>query len=178
MSDTITVFSFVTHICRDVNYGWIIRYIHANGVSVFFICLFLHVGWGLCYRSYTFLETWNIQVILLSTVIAIAFIGYILPWGQIFWGATVITSLLSAILYIGTNLVEWISGGFSVDKATLIRFFALHFILLFIIAALAIVHVLFLHETGSNNPTGITSDAEKIPSHPYYTIKDIQGSYF
>lgn len=175
-SDTITAFSSVTHICRDVNYGWIIRYMHANGASIFFICLFLHVGRGLYYGSYTFLETWNIGVILLFTVIATAFVGYVLPWGQIsFWGATVITNLLSAIPYVGTNLVEWIWGGFSVDKATLTRFFAFHFILPFIIAALAIVHLLFLHETGSNNPTGIPSDADKIPFHPYYTIKDILG---
>lgn len=175
-SDTITAFSSVTHICRDVNYGWIIRYIHANGASIFFICLFIHVGRGLYYGSYIFLETWNIGVILLFTVIATAFIGYVLPWGQIsFWGATVITNLLSAIPYIGTNLVEWIWGGFSVDKATLTRFFAFHFILPFIIAALAMVHLLFLHETGSSNPTGITSDTDKIPFHPYYTIKDILG---
>lgn len=177
-SDTITAFSSVTHICRDVNYGWLIRYIHANGASIFFICLFLHVGRGIYYGSYTFIETWNIGVILLFAVIATAFIGYVLPWGQIsFWGATVITNLLSAIPYIGTTLVEWIWGGFSVDKATLTRFFAFHFILPFIIAALAIVHLLFLHETGSNNPTGLNSDADKIPFHPYYTIKDILGIF-
>nr|YP_007626211.1 cytochrome b [Hippocamelus antisensis]AEP21480.1 cytochrome b [Hippocamelus antisensis] len=176
-SDTTTAFTSVTHICRDVNYGWIIRYMHANGASMFFICLFMHVGRGLYYGSYTFLETWNIGVILLFTVMATAFVGYVLPWGQMsFWGATVITNLLSAIPYIGTNLVEWIWGGFSVDKATLTRFFAFHFILPFIITALAMVHLLFLHETGSNNPTGIPSDADKIPFHPYYTIKDILGA--
>lgn len=177
-SDTITAFSSVTHICRDVNYGWLIRYIHANGASIFFICLFLHVGRGIYYGSYTFIETWNIGVILLFAIIATAFIGYVLPWGQIsFWGATVITNLLSAIPYIGNTLVEWIWGGFSVDKATLTRFFAFHFILPFIIAALAIVHLLFLHETGSNNPTGLNSDADKIPFHPYYTIKDLLGIF-
>ena len=176
-SDTITALSSVTHICRDVNYSWIIWYIHTNGASMFFICLFMHVGRGLYYRSYTFLETWNIRVGLLFATIATAFTGYVLPWGQIsFWGATVITNLLSAIPYIGTNLVEWIWGGFSVDKASLTRFFAFHFILPFIIAALIIVHLLFLHETGSNNPTGISSDADKIPFHPYYTIKDILGA--
>ena len=178
-SDTTTAFSSVTHICRDVNYGWVIRYLHANGASMFFICLFIHVGRGLYYGSYIFLETWNIGVVLLFTVIATAFIGYVLPWGQIsFWGATVITNLLSAIPYIGTDLVEWIWGGFSVDKATLTRFFAFHFILPFIITALAAVHLLFLHETGSNNPTGISSDIDKIPFHPYYTIKDILGALF
>nr|P92592.1 RecName: Full=Cytochrome b; AltName: Full=Complex III subunit 3; AltName: Full=Complex III subunit III; AltName: Full=Cytochrome b-c1 complex subunit 3; AltName: Full=Ubiquinol-cytochrome-c reductase complex cytochrome b subunit [Bubalus quarlesi]BAA11627.1 cytochrome b [Bubalus quarlesi] len=175
--DTTTAFSSVAHICRDVNYGWIIRYMHANGASMFFICLYMHVGRGMYYGSYTFLETWNIGVILLFAVMATAFMGYVLPWGQMsFWGATVITNLLSAIPYIGTSLVEWIWGGFSVDKATLTRFFAFHFILPFIIAALAMVHLLFLHETGSNNPTGISSDTDKIPFHPYYTIKDILGA--
>uniref|UniRef100_A7K700 Cytochrome b n=1 Tax=Niviventer brahma TaxID=1925727 RepID=A7K700_9MURI len=177
-SDTMTAFSSVTHICRDVNYGWFIRYLHANGASMFFICLFLHVGRGMYYGSYTFLETWNIGVALLFAVMATAFMGYVLPWGQMsFWGATVITNLLSAIPYIGATLVEWIWGGFSVDKATLTRFFAFHFILPFIIAALAIVHLLFLHETGSNNPTGLNSDADKIPFHPYYTIKDLLGVF-
>nr|AHD26610.1 cytochrome b [Napaeozapus insignis insignis] len=177
-SDTTTAFSSVTHICRDVNYGWLIRYLHANGASLFFICLFLHVGRGLYYGSYTFIETWNIGILLLFAVMATAFMGYVLPWGQMsFWGATVITNLLSAIPYIGSTLVEWIWGGFSVDKATLTRFFAFHFILPFIIAALAIVHLLFLHETGSNNPTGLISDADKIPFHPYYTIKDALGFF-
>nr|ALL73585.1 cytochrome b [Procyon cancrivorus] len=175
--DTTTAFSSVAHICRDVNYGWIIRYMHANGASMFFMCLFLHVGRGLYYGSYMFSETWNIGIILLFTVMATAFMGYVLPWGQMsFWGATVITNLLSAIPYIGSSLVEWIWGGFSVDKATLTRFFAFHFILPFIISALAMIHLLFLHETGSNNPSGITSESDKIPFHPYYTIKDILGA--
>lgn len=175
-SDTLTAFSSVAHICRDVNYGWLIRNLHANGASIFFICLFIHVGRGIYYGSYLFKETWNIGVILLLTVIATAFVGYVLPWGQIsFWGATVITNLLSAIPYIGNTLVEWIWGGFSVDKATLTRFFAFHFILPFIIIALVIVHLLFLHETGSNNPTGLNPDSDKIPFHPYYTIKDALG---
>nr|YP_637178.1 cytochrome b [Distoechurus pennatus]Q1MWK0.1 RecName: Full=Cytochrome b; AltName: Full=Complex III subunit 3; AltName: Full=Complex III subunit III; AltName: Full=Cytochrome b-c1 complex subunit 3; AltName: Full=Ubiquinol-cytochrome-c reductase complex cytochrome b subunit [Distoechurus pennatus]BAE93966.1 cytochrome b [Distoechurus pennatus] len=175
-SDTSTAFSSVAHICRDVNYGWLIRNLHANGASMFFMCLFLHVGRGLYYGSYMYKETWNIGVILLLTVMATAFVGYVLPWGQMsFWGATVITNLLSAIPYIGTTLVEWIWGGFSVDKATLTRFFAFHFILPFIITALVIVHLLFLHETGSNNPSGINSNSDKIPFHPYYTIKDMLG---
>nr|AIG93772.1 cytochrome b [Monodelphis americana]AIG93774.1 cytochrome b [Monodelphis americana] len=175
-SDTLTAFSSVAHICRDVNYGWLIRNLHANGASMFFMCLFLHVGRGIYYGSYMFKETWNIGVILLLTVMATAFVGYVLPWGQMsFWGATVITNLLSAIPYIGSTLVEWIWGGFSVDKATLTRFFAFHFILPFIIMALVIVHLLFLHETGSNNPTGINPNSDKIPFHPYYTIKDALG---
>nr|YP_161259.1 cytochrome b [Notoryctes typhlops]CAG26458.1 cytochrome b [Notoryctes typhlops] len=178
-SDTTTAFSSVAHICRDVNYGWLIRNLHANGASMFFMCLFLHVGRGIYYGSYLYKETWNIGVILLLTVMATAFVGYVLPWGQMsFWGATVITNLLSAIPYIGTTLVEWIWGGFSVDKATLTRFFAFHFILPFIIAALALVHLIFLHETGSNNPSGINPDADKIPFHPYYTIKDALGLVF
>uniref|UniRef100_Q9TDL2 Cytochrome b n=9 Tax=Delphinidae TaxID=9726 RepID=CYB_CEPCM len=177
--DTSTAFSSVAHICRDVNYGWFIRYLHANGASMFFICLYAHIGRGLYYGSYMFQETWNIGVLLLLTVMATAFVGYVLPWGQMsFWGATVITNLLSAIPYIGTTLVEWIWGGFSVDKATLTRFFAFHFILPFIITALAAVHLLFLHETGSNNPTGIPSNMDMIPFHPYYTIKDILGALF
>nr|ABU68740.1 cytochrome b [Cormura brevirostris] len=175
-SDTATAFNSVTHICRDVNYGWLLRYLHANGASMFFICLYLHVGRGLYYGSYTYTETWNVGILLLFAVMATAFMGYVLPWGQMsFWGATVITNLLSAIPYIGTTLVEWIWGGFSVDKATLTRFFAFNFLLPFIIAALVMVHLLFLHETGSNNPTGIPSNADMIPFHPYYTIKDILG---
>nr|AIZ98091.1 cytochrome b [Microtus majori] len=175
-SDTATAFSSVAHICRDVNYGWLIRYMHANGASMFFICLFLHVGRGVYYGSYNMIETWNMGIILLFAVMATAFMGYVLPWGQMsVWGATVITNLLSTIAYMGTTLVEWIWGGFSVDKATLTRFFAFHLIQPLIITALVLVHLLFLHETGSNNPTGLNSDADKIPFHPYYTIKDFLG---
>nr|ASU92801.1 cytochrome b [Proechimys guyannensis] len=178
-ADTTTAFSSVTHICRDVNYGWLIRYAHANGASMFFIFLYFHIGRGIYYGSYTFMETWNIGVILLFAVMATAFMGYVLPWGQMsFWGATVITNLLSAIPYIGPSLVEWIWGGFSVDKATLTRFFAFHFVLPFIITAMVMIHLLFLHETGSNNPSGLNSDSDKIPFHPYYTIKDILGLLF
>nr|ABN15069.1 cytochrome b [Fukomys sp. PAVD-2007] len=178
-ADITTAFSSVAHICRDVNYGWLIRYTHANGASMFFICLYVHVGRGIYYGSYMFTETWNMGIILLFSVMATAFMGYVLPWGQMsFWGATVITNLLSAIPYIGTSLVEWIWGGFSVDKATLTRFFAFHFILPFIITALTVVHLLFLHETGSNNPSGIDSNSDKIPFHPYYSIKDFMGFLF
>lgn len=174
--DTITAFSSISHICRDVNYGWIIRQLHSNGASIFFLCLYTHIGRNIYYGSYLYSETWNTGIILLLITIATAFIGYVLPWGQIsFWGATVITNLFSAIPYIGTDLVEWIWGGFSVDKATLNRFFALHFILPFTMIALAGVHLTFLHETGSNNPLGLTSDSDKIPFHPYYTIKDFLG---
>nr|AFA46204.1 cytochrome b [Cercopithecus mona] len=174
--DTSSAFSSIAHITRDVNYGWIIRYLHANGASMFFICLFLHVGRGLYYGSFLLLKTWNTGITLLLMTMATAFMGYVLPWGQMsFWGATVITNLLSAIPYIGTDLVQWIWGGYSIGNPTLSRFFTLHFILPFIITALTTVHLLFLHETGSNNPCGIPSDSDKITFHPYYTIKDVLG---
>lgn len=169
-------FSSVAHITRDVNYGWLLRNIHANGASWFFICLYLHAARGLYYGSYTNIETWNIGVILLIIVIASAFMGYVLVWGQIrFWGATVITNLFSAIPYVGKSLVEWLWGGFAIDNATLNRFFALHFIIPFLIAALTVIHILFLHQTGSNNPLGLNSNSDKIPFHVYYSIKDLLG---
>nr|AUQ23563.1 cytochrome b [Channa lucius] len=175
-SDISTAFSSVAHICRDVNYGWLIRNLHANGASFFFICIYLHIGRGLYYGSYLYKETWNIGVILLLLVMMTAFVGYVLPWGQMsFWGATVITNLLSAVPYVGNALVQWIWGGFSVDNATLTRFFAFHFLFPFLIAALTIIHLLFLHETGSTNPAGLNSDADKIPFHPYFSFKDLLG---
>nr|YP_009700520.1 cytochrome b [Xenopus andrei]QEQ13591.1 cytochrome b [Xenopus andrei] len=175
-ADTSMAFSSVAHICRDVNYGWLIRNLHANGASFFFICIYLHIGRGLYYGSFLFKETWNIGVILLFLVMATAFVGYVLPWGQMsFWGATVITNLLSAIPYIGNVLVQWIWGGFSVDNPTLTRFFAFHFLLPFIIAGASILHLLFLHETGSTNPTGLNSDPDKVPFHPYFSYKDLLG---
>nr|YP_009441290.1 cytochrome b [Eleotris picta]ATN23251.1 cytochrome b [Eleotris picta]ATN23264.1 cytochrome b [Eleotris picta]BAJ07637.1 cytochrome b [Eleotris sp. TG-2010] len=175
-ADVGTAFSSVAHICRDVNFGWLIRNLHANGASFFFICIYLHIGRGLYYGSYLYKETWNIGVVLLLLVMMTAFVGYVLPWGQMsFWGATVITNLLSAVPYVGNTLVQWIWGGFSVDNATLTRFFAFHFLLPFIIAAVTVLHLLFLHETGSNNPTGLNSDADKIPFHPYFSYKDLLG---
>nr|YP_004123255.1 cytochrome b [Tachysurus nitidus]ADL09007.1 cytochrome b [Tachysurus nitidus]QST15546.1 cytochrome b [Tachysurus nitidus] len=175
-SDISTAFSSVAHICRDVNYGWIIRNLHANGASFFFICIYLHIGRGLYYGSYLYKETWNIGVILLLLVMMTAFVGYVLPWGQMsFWGATVITNLLSAVPYMGDMLVQWIWGGFSVDNATLTRFFAFHFLLPFAVVAATLLHALFLHETGSNNPLGLNSDADKISFHPYFSYKDILG---
>nr|YP_003097554.1 cytochrome b [Takifugu fasciatus]AAW30163.1 cytochrome b [Takifugu fasciatus]ACU09514.1 cytochrome b [Takifugu fasciatus] len=175
-SDISTAFSSVAHICRDVNYGWLIRNLHANGASFFFICLYSHIGRGLYYGSYLSKETWNVGVVLLLLVMATAFVGYVLPWGQMsFWGATVITNLLSAVPYVGNTLVQWVWGGFSVDSATLTRFFAFHFLLPFIVAAAAIVHLIFLHETGSNNPLGLNSNTDKIPFHPYFSYKDLLG---
>nr|ALS88376.1 cytochrome b [Aphanius fasciatus]ALS88387.1 cytochrome b [Aphanius fasciatus] len=175
-SDISMAFSSVAHICRDVNYGWLIRNMHANGASFFFICIYLHIGRGLYYGSYLYKETWNVGVILLLLVMMTAFVGYVLPWGQMsFWGATVITNLLSAVPYIGDMLVQWIWGGFSVDNATLTRFFAFHFLFPFVIAAATMVHLVFLHETGSNNPTGLNSDADKVSFHPYFSYKDLLG---
>nr|AFO85192.1 cytochrome b [Prinia erythroptera] len=175
-ADTSLAFSSVVHMCRDVQFGWLIRNLHANGASFFFICIYLHIGRGFYYGSYLNKETWNVGVILLLTLMATAFVGYVLPWGQMsFWGATVITNLFSAIPYIGQTLVEWAWGGFSVDNPTLTRFFAIHFLLPFVIVGLTLVHLTLLHETGSNNPLGIPSDCDKIPFHPYYTTKDIVG---
>lgn len=175
-ADVNIAFNRVNHICRDVNYGWLLRTIHANGASFFFICIYLHVGRGIYYGSYLFTPTWIIGVIILFLVIGTAFIGYVLPWGQIsFWGATVITNLLSAVPYLGLDLVQWIWGGFAVDNATLTRFFTFHFILPFIVLAITIIHLLFLHQTGSNNPIGLNSNTDKIPFHPYFTYKDIVG---
>nr|AAZ22870.1 cytochrome b [Emberiza rutila] len=175
-ADTNLAFSSVAHMCRDVQFGWLIRNLHANGASFFFICIYLHIGRGLYYGSYLYMETWNIGIVLLIALMATAFVGYVLPWGQMsFWGATVITNLFSAIPYIGQTLVEWAWGGFSVDNPTLTRFFALHFLLPFVIVGITLVHLTFLHETGSNNPLGIPSDCDKIPFHPYYTIKDALG---
>ena len=169
-------FSSVAHISRDVNYGWIIRSIHANGASIFFLFLYIHTGRGIYYGSFKLIETWNIGVILFILTIATAFIGYVLPWGQIrFWGATVITNLFSAIPYIGKTLVEWIWGGFAVDNATLNRFFAIHFVLPFVVAAVAFLHLVFLHQTGSNNPLGINCNRDRVPFHTYYSTKDALG---
>nr|ASY97883.1 cytochrome b [Miomantis caffra] len=169
-------FSSVAHICRDVNYGWLLRTLHANGASMFFICIYLHIGRGLYYGSYKFHFTWTTGVVILFLVMATAFMGYVLPWGQMsFWGATVITNLLSAVPYLGVNLVQWIWGGFAVDNATLNRFFTFHFILPFIITAMIMIHLLFLHQTGSNNPLGVNSNIDKIPFHPYFTFKDTLG---
>lgn len=169
-------FSSIAHIIRDVNYGWLLRNLHANGGSIFFLCIYLHVARGVYYSSYLFIETWNIGVVILIATIATAFVGYVLPWGQIrFWGATVITNLLSAIPYLGKDLVEWVWGGFAINNATLNRFFAFHFLLPFVLIGLSALHLLFLHQTGSNNPLGLNRDSDKIPFHPYYTSKDLIG---
>nr|YP_010037324.1 cytochrome b [Dacus trimacula]QQW48100.1 cytochrome b [Dacus trimacula] len=175
-ADINLAFNSVNHICRDVNYGWLLRTLHANGASFFFICIYLHVGRGIYYSSYLFTPTWLVGVLILFLVMATAFMGYVLPWGQMsFWGATVITNLLSAIPYLGIDLVQWVWGGFAVDNATLTRFFTFHFILPFIVLAMTLIHLLFLHQTGSNNPIGLNSNIDKIPFHPYFSFKDIVG---
>nr|QNH94186.1 cytochrome b [Eochionelasmus coreana] len=175
-SDTSLAFSSMVHIMRDVNSGWLIRTLHANGASFFFICMYLHIGRGVYYGSYKMFLTWMTGIIILFLTMATAFIGYVLPWGQMsFWGATVITNLFSAIPYIGSELVQWIWGGFAIDNATLTRFFALHFLVPFITVAMVAIHLLFLHQTGSNNPLGINSNMDKIPFHPYFTFKDLLG---
>nr|YP_010480842.1 cytochrome b [Blepharipoda liberata]UVN15678.1 cytochrome b [Blepharipoda liberata] len=169
-------FSSVAHICRDVNYGWLLRTIHANGASFFFICLYLHIGRGIYYGSYMIMHAWMVGVVILFLVMGTAFLGYVLPWGQMsFWGATVITNLASAIPYIGTSLVQWVWGGFAVENATLTRFFTFHFLFPFLVAAASMIHILFLHQAGANNPLGISSQVDKVPFHPYFTFKDIVG---
>lgn len=169
-------FISVEHIMRDVNYGWLLRYVHANGASMFFISVYLHICRGLFYNSYTYPRQvlWGVGVIIFLLMIITAFLGYVLPWGQMsFWGATVITNLASAIPYIGNNIVYWLWGGFSVDNATLNRFFSFHYLLPFVIAALTAVHLIFLHDVKSNNPLGINSFFfDNVPFTPYFVIKD------
>jgi len=173
-----SAFNRVVHISQDVFFGWLLRNTHANGASLFFICLYLHIRRGIYYYSFKLNEVWNIGVVILLTVIATAFMGYVLPWGQIsFWGATVITNLLSAIPYIGEAVVQWIWGGFAIDNATLNRFFSIHFALPFLVIALVLIHLIFLHQTGSNNPLGLNSNLDKIPFHPFFRIKDLVGVF-
>lgn len=177
-----SAFSSVQYIMRDVNYGWLIRYIHANGASFFFICVYVHVFRGLYYNSYITPREllWNLGVTILIVMILTAFLGYVLPWGQMsFWAATVITSLFSAIPIIGEYIVIWLWGGFSVDNATLNRFFSLHYLLPFVIALLSLIHVAVLHENGSSNPLNIAlSVSNKVPFHPYFIFKDLLGIVF
>jgi len=169
-------FNRVRHICRDVNYGWLRRTLYANGASLFFVCIYLHTGRNLYYGSYNCIHTWSVGVVNLFLTMATVFIGYILPWGQIsFWGTTVITKLLSAIPYVGKKVVQWVWGWFAVDNATLTWFFALHFLIPFAIAAVVLIHLLFLQQTGSNNPLRLNKNTDKIVFHPYFTVKDILG---
>ena len=173
-------FDSIEHIMRDVNYGWLIRYIHSVGASMFFLIVYIHIARGLYYGSYKSPREvlWWLGIIIFLLMIASAFLGYTLPWGQMsFWGATVITNLFSAIPLVGDSIVTWLWGGFSVDNPTLNRFYSLHFLIPFIIVGVVFLHIVALHKFGSNNPTGIdlTLKQEKIPFHPYYTIKDFFG---
>lgn len=177
-ANTENAFNSISHITRDVNFGWILRSIHANGASIFFFLIYIHIARGIYFNSNKLTLTWLIGVFILLIRIATAFIGYVLPWGQIsFWGAAVITNLLSAIPYIGNTIVNWLWGGFSVNNATLNRFFSLHFILPFIVLLIVLIHFASLHTTGSRNPIG-RSDIDKIPFHPRFTIKDTLGFRF
>lgn len=172
-------FASLEHIMRDVNYGWLLRYVHANGASMFFIIVYIHMFRGLYFGSYTKPRhlVWIIGVIILLLMILTAFIGYVLPWGQMsLWGATVITNLVSAIPLVGDYLVTWLWGGFSVDNATLNRFFSFHYLFPFIIAALSLIHLALLHQDGSGNPLGIESSVDKISMYPYFIIKDFLGT--
>jgi ubiquinol-cytochrome c reductase cytochrome b subunit len=170
-------FNSVEHIMRDVNNGWLIRYLHSNTASAFFFLVYLHIGRGMYYGSYKAPRTlvWAIGTIILIVMIATGFLGYVLPYGQMsLWGATVITNLMSAIPWIGQDIVEFIWGGFSVNNATLNRFFSLHFVLPFVLAALALMHLIALHDTvGSGNPLGVSGNYDRIPFAPYYIFKDL-----
>nr|BBH10674.1 apocytochrome b [Palmaria palmata] len=171
-------FASVEHIMRDVNFGWLLRYLHANGASMFFIVVYMHVFRGLYFGSYAAPRhwVWALGVLILLLMILTAFIGYVLPWGQMsLWGATVITNLVSAVPLVGDSIVTWLWGGFSVDNATLNRFFSLHYLLPFIIAAASLVHIAILHQDGSGNPLGIDSTVDKISFHPYFIVKDFLG---
>ena len=171
-------FFSVEHIIRDVNYGWLLRYSHANGASFFFIIVYIHMFRGLYYGSYMSPRgiLWCSGVLIFFLMIGTAFIGYVLPWGQIsFWGATVITNLVSAIPFIGESIVEWVWGGFSVDNPTLNRFFSFHYVLPFVILALVGLHLVLLHENGSGNPLGVDTKSESISFFPYFYVKDLFG---
>src|SRR5918998_97008 len=170
-------FDSVERIMRDVNYGWLMRYVHANGASMFFIVVYIHIWRGLYYGSYKAPREllWMLGVVIILLMMATAFMGYVLPWGQMsFWAATVITNLFSAIPLVGEDIVSWLWGGFAVGNPTLNRFYALHYLLPFVIVAVVMLHLLALHEHGSNNPLGIDrkSPKDSIPFHPYYTVKD------
>lgn len=173
-------FISIEHIMRDVNNGWLIRYIHANGASMFFIIVYIHMFRGLYYGSYMAPRQalWFSGVTIFLLMMATGFMGYVLPWGQMsFWGVTVITNLFSAIPFVGESITQWLWGGFSVDNATLNRFFSLHYLLPFLIAGLSIVHLVLLHENGSNNPLGVDSKSSKISFYPYFYVKDLFGFF-
>ena len=173
-------FDSVERIMRDVNYGWLLRYIHTNGGSAFFVIVYIHIFRGLYYGSYKSPREilWILGVVILLCMMATAFMGYVLPWGQMsFWGATVITNLFSAVPIVGDIIVTWLWGGFTVDNPTLNRFFSLHYLMPFVVVGVVVLHMVSLHQHGSSNPLGIDAKGpqDKIPFHPYYTVKDLFG---
>ena len=171
-------FNSIQHICRNVNYGWCLKYTHANGASAFFICVYIHIARGLYYGSYFSVNVWITGVIILFIMMATAFIGYVLPWGQMsFWGATVITNFITAIPYVGQTIVEWIWGGYSVGNPTLNRFLSLHYLFPFILCSLVFIHLTFLHSHGSTTPIGLKGFYNLLPFHSYYVIKDLLGFF-
>nr|YP_010704688.1 cytochrome b [Monacha cartusiana]URP31099.1 cytochrome b [Monacha cartusiana] len=176
-ADLWNTFNSIIHIMRDVPNGWLIRACHANGASMFFFLIYLHLGRGIYYQSYTTqTRTWLVGVTIFLLSMGTAFLGYVLPWGQMsYWGATVITNLLSAVPYLGDTLVSWVWGGFSVNQATLNRFYSFHFLLPFVITVMVLLHLMYLHEKGSTNPLGNLFHGTKIPFHPYFTLKDTVG---
>lgn len=175
-ADVSLAFSSVAHISRDVNYGFLLKYLHANGASAFFLCVYIHIARGLYYGSYLRTPLWFSGLVIFLIMMMTAFIGYVLPWGQMsFWGATVITNFLSAIPYIGIDVVQWVWGGFSVSNSTLNRFFSLHYLFPFVLAGLIFIHLIFLHTTGSNSPIGLNPNSDKVPFHVYFTTKDFYG---
>nr|UEK75915.1 NADH dehydrogenase subunit 6 [Meranoplus bicolor] len=174
--NTSMAFNSIIQIMQNINNGWLFHNIHINGASFFFICMYIHMGRGIYYSSFKLTHTWLIGTSIFMLSMMTAFLGYVLPWGQMsFWGATVITNLMTTVPYIGNMMVMWIWGGFSINNATLNRFYSLHFILPFIISFMVILHLYFLHETGSSNPLGTNSDLNKIPFHSYFTYKDMLG---
>lgn len=169
-------FTAIVKINKEVNNGWLIRYFHVNGASFFFILAYLHIGKGIYYGSYLKKPTWFIGIIILFLLMAISFIGYVLPWGQMsLWGATVITNFISAIPYVGMIMTEWVWGGYSVGQPTLTRFFSFHYLFPFILAILVIIHILFLHQEGSSSPIGVKTKYSLVPFHWFYIIKDLVG---
>ena len=169
-------FYTIEHIMRDINNGWLIRYIHANGASVFFVVTYIHIARGLYFKSYRKTVLWSSGIAIFLSMMATAFMGYVLPWGQMsFWGATVITNLFSAIPIIGESIAKWLWGGYAIDNATLNRFFSLHYLLPFIIAGLVLTHLSILHIIGSTNPLGICSKIDRISFYPYFYVKDLFG---
>nr|UUK33555.1 cytochrome b [Metopiellus sp.] len=172
--NTNLAFNSIINISRNINYGWLIRSLHANGASFFFICIYIHISRNMYYDSFKLKMTWIIGTMILLLLMMTAFMGYILPWGQMsFWGITVITNLLSTIPYLGISIVQWLWGGFSINNDTLMRFYSFHFILPFMILMFMLIHLMYLHQTGSTNPLSLNSNIDKLPFYPFFLFKDL-----